>query len=1520
MDRNREARRASIVGSNGFNRRRHRTNSLRDSPDEDGGVELQESVRLRERVKKDRDRERERDRERDRDLRERSSRSKRRRAERLASGGDETSEESVNYEEDDEDEEIAGGSVVAARFSSPAMGSISNHQHQNHNIHVGNHQHHSQSSNFSQQQQPQHNSNSTGNAVINNNNHHLLHRKTFPPSSSSSSAKVVRAPPPVWKPGDEMISSSVPRKARSASTKRSHDWVSSSSNNNSGGGDQNPAQISNSPSRISHAPTPTAPPATATPTSPSYSNPSIKKKLKHSVNSNSGQKLKPPKGSSSSAKPSTSNAEELEIEIAEVLYGLMTQSQAPPSSKKDEIKEDHRFNIDPKSLNSSPISNSNLGPNSSPLSAVAPKRKRPRHVPESSSLGARSSPISSKPETDQTPKSELSSPSLEKISGSAAAENGSEIGGVSVISEVQPAEPPLPTAPESIKPDSELKKPLAFELSSSKEQESPAVRDHDSNNRDPSSIATASENQKVEKFEIDLMAPPPQARSGETKTDLRASFVVEQKPVLPILVSDLKPVVSSTDNVVGKGKMSGPENEHLANVAAEEKENEKEVKLNKEIEKNNKNNKVDSRTIDLRLDLEKPDRDVEPSKEELPIEKPGNSTSSLPLPMSMASWPGGLPPMGYVAPLQGVISMDGGSVAPARVQTPVFSQPRPKRCATHCHIARNIHCLQQFTKMNPFWPPPSGSPASLFTSKPCNLSVVSPADLNVAVKGSNDNNNGNNASGKGPGPANIPSSSSGKDKSSQPSTSSESAHRKQQQILIQQALPPAQPSNLLGPTFIFPLNQQQQAAVAARSGPAANLSTTVSPPNTSMSAATSAPPMSFNYPNMTPNETQYLAILQNNAYPFPIPTMGAPPNYRGPQSHAMPMFNGSFYPSQIIHQPSGQQQQLMQAHQNATAVNNSSSSSGQKQQHIQSQQQQRPQPNNFPSQKSQPSQHNQYMQQGNEESPSANDNRGSRASVNIYGQNFAIPIHPQNFAMMTPQAAMATANNGNQAEKKLNQPHQQQQQPGLKTGVVDSLPPHTFAMSFGPGTDASSMAPSHAAMYQNSSEGARQNIQMMAAQAVQKNNSFRISEEGKSGNSDQSGKEDERSFAFSRSELADAHITSSVQPNNVIESSGRSITVGPGPARSSRSTSSGMGMNVVPNTRIQAQLQQQQQMMQQLKHHQQQQQHQQQQMAANAVNRANKQPTNNNGSVYPEHLNSSSMMAAKFQNTISPFPQNLAPSNSQSSSPSQSPQWKSSTRTPTAAAQPGPSSLGSSGPSMHKNNSHPSQQHSRNQPPMHAQISFGGGNNQQKQPSGQQGQAPPTPSSNNQVGSPTSKGTSGSPRTNSSSSMNNKVGPGSGPHGPSFPTQTNKNPPSILGNPHGSKTQSQMQQQAQQRNMQQQAQFFFSNPYVQPSQSPHPTTTSSTSGPPTGYYMPQRRPPVTLSGTSTNDPATAIAAATSNVKGHSSPFGAQPTGTLLPAGFSYVHPVPAGVQVKPAEQKQPAGNENLHHQWQPEKK
>ncbi|GER44700.1 hypothetical protein STAS_21608 [Striga asiatica] len=1478
MDRNRESRRASIVGSNGFNRRRHRTNIVRDSQDEDGGLELQESVRLRERVKKYRDRERERerdrerDRERERDLRERSSRSKRRRAERLAShkddtGGDDTSDESLNDDEDDEYEEKVTSTV---KMLSPTVGSVSNHH-----VHVGNHHHHHHSSSFSQQQ---HNCNSSSNILINS-SHHLQHRKTFPPiSSSSSSAKVPRAPP-VWKSGDEMISVSVPRKARSACTKRSHDWISSTSNNNSSGGvsggaDQNPAQPSSSPARPTHVSASTA----ADPPSPSSSNASNRKKLKHTANNTAGPKPKPPKVSALSSKPSSSNPEELEIEIAEVLYGLMTQSQGPSSSIKEEPREVNQLSIDAKSRNSSPISNStsinnnnnmnNLhpGPNSGSLSAVAQKRKRPRQVPERSNLGART-----KPETDETSENKILYPNMEKMSGSAG-ETASEAVGINpVISQ------------DSTKSDLELK-PSAEEfrenrywvvgkedVSSSKEQESPAVIAQDTSNRDSPSVATASSVvdtpingslpgvgvDKEDKFEIDLMAPPPQARSSpetETNIDLSASAFADRKPLPLNLDRDMNHVMVSKDNENDKAK-SESGSLHLLNVAAEEKKSE-------ESESNK------GRDIDLHLHLDKPEKDVSSShnakdnksqmqiqkqaqpqvpfkaagKEEPPSEKRGHSTSSLPLPMQMASWPGGLPPMGYMAPLPGVVSMDGSSVAPAHLQ-PLFSQPRPKRCATHCHIARNIHCLQQFMKMNPFWPAPTVSPASLFGSKPCNLNVgPPPVDLSIAARGVS------SLQDKGPGLASA-SNNVGKDKSSQPANSSDSAQKKQQ-TLFQQTLPPVAPSNLLGPTFIFPVNQQQAATVgkSVSTMSASNMVTT--------SSSAPATAMSFSYPNMSPTETtQYLAILQNNTFPpFPIPTVGPPPNYRGAApTQPMPLFNGPFYSSQVQLPPN-----QPQVHHNASAPNNSSSG---KHMHMQ----QRPPP-----------------QSGLQQNSSSSHK--SHPSHN----NLALPIQPQNFAL-------GAAGSNHQNEKKSHQQSQHQQQQQILKSGVETLPPHTFAMSFGPINGQQNQA-----MFQTFSDAARQSVQMMPVDAQTTQKLIRISEEGKTGNVDLHKEDERKSFAFSRSTdvangpAAAAATSSSVLGNTVIDS----------PSAVNRAK--------VPNAQVQAQLHQHQ--MQQLK------QQQQQMAAASAVNRA-KVPVANNGTIYSEHLTSSAMTGPKFQNTNSLFSQNLIQSNSPGTSP-QSPQWKNSARTQVSQAQ-GPSSLGPSVVSMHKNIS---QQHSRTQQPMHTQISFGGNQKQSLSSQGQQ-QQQVAPSSGNQVASPTtssiSKGAmSGSPRTNSSASTNNKTGQGSSfstqqaKNSPSMPTQKS---PSLLGNPHAAKNQ--LQQQQSQPKPMQQAQLFFSSPYSQ-SQPHHSIGSANTAvAGPSGYYMTQRRP---------NDPTTAIAAATCNAKGggfqsqsqgmmHVSHFGSQSSGMMLPAGFSYIHPVPAGVQVKPAEQKQPAGNDNLHP-WQPEKK
>lgn len=111
----------------------------------------------------------------------------------------------------------------------------------------------------------------------------------------------------------------------------------------------------------------------------------------------------------------------------------------------------------------------------------------------------------------------------------------------------------------------------------------------------------------------------------------------------------------------------------------------------------------------------------------------------------------------------------------------LFNQPRPKRCATHCYIARNIQSHQQFTKMNPFWPAAAGS-APLYGTKACNLSLMPPTELQGSVLG------------RSPNP--VP------DKISQ-STSKSSDTAQRNQILLQQALPPGAGNNILV-SFFFP--------------------------------------------------------------------------------------------------------------------------------------------------------------------------------------------------------------------------------------------------------------------------------------------------------------------------------------------------------------------------------------------------------------------------------------------------------------------------------------------------------------------------------------------------------------------------------------------------------------------------------------------------------------------------------------------------------------------------------------------
>ncbi|KAI9115006.1 hypothetical protein K1719_014019 [Acacia pycnantha] len=1507
MDRSREARR-NTMAANGLSRRRPRTHTFRDSPEEDGPMEPQEPTRLRDRGtgKKDRDRERDRDRDRERE-RDRSSRTKRRRGDRLMhgnnreDGAEDSSEESVNDDEEDEDDDVGGGSVrmLPLNPSSLSSSSLSNH------------------------------------------------RKSFPPMKDFRAAST-------WKAADEMIGVMVPRKARSASTKRLHEcWASN------GGivGEPFHRQASTSPVRTGPSPSPA---------SPSSSNAPVRKKIKPS-----GPKLRPPKSSSKSS----SAQDEIEIEIAEVLYGMKRQPEGIPKQEplaNDLLKFDSRDTSkssgDGRSRVSSPISHLQSAP---PLSSsvppqAAPKRKRPRpakdEVENPTNFPVRNGSIAStsKAESDQASKVETCSPNFDKTAGSA-----SETGGLSCslpnsqvvqpLSEPQPESIKLerktssdskPAPEESERPDVGLSKE---EPQSPKKESIVPKLDDDSEDVKASKatpIISESVKQREEKIQIDLMAPPPPSRSSPER-DVEMNFAAgDPQPLAAESEMEAKPMVKEDEK---SQKMNKDEAVAIGTdkkrAVADDANSLKPANVQKE------------RSSDLRMDLEKTDKDsgvpnmVGKRHQQNAQRQPQQSnsekavqSSSVPLPISVPSWSGGLPSMGYMTPLQGVVSMDGTAGSSPAIPPPhlLFNQPRPKRCATHCYIARNISYHQQIARMNPFWPAAAAGSASLYGAKACNLSMVPSTEL----QGNIVSRTANSAPDKGHSLAIFP-GHLGKEKGSQ-AANIDNAHRKQ--ILLQQALPPGAPSNILqGPAFIFPLNQQQAAAAAAaasvRPGSVKSLPST----GTVVSSASTS------------------SAVSNNAYQFPIPAhVGGPPAYRGTHAQALPFFNGSFYSSQMLHPSQLQQQQLpaqSQQNQHGFQNTNMSGGSGSSQKHLQNQQQK---PNasgtsgggslqGFPaSSKTQPSQSLQQQQQqrqhlpnhhashpemGGEDSPSTADSRLARAPMNIYGHNYAMPMQP-NFAVMTHAsigaAAAATGANGSHSEKK------QQQHTGSKAGAEAS---QAFAISFAPingattatGLDPSSIAQNHPIM-----QG--QNFQIMAAQAAQQKKNYRVSEVGKTGGDSCNPDEDRKagkapatigqSIVFSRSDMSDPSM-SAITGNSVIDSSARTHNLG---SAASRVLVSGMPAtfnNSTVSSQQQMQRNQQQQQTIQIQKHQ----------LATAAPRS-KTLSSSNGNVYSDHLPSASSVATKFTSSVSAYPQNLVQS---SSTAAQSPQWKNSVRPITSQSPPSMSSTPSSAKTV-------PQQQARSQQG-HTQISFATNLKSSTATQGQPSGASHSPSPPVIAGSPTTCSISksgGSPRT-TSTATGNKVGQASlstqqPKSSQAMPNQKSspvggRTVPSILSgsqlNPSsGMGTKPQLPQQQQQLSKQslQQAQLFFSNAYMNPQATQSSSSTSTTSAA-NGYYL-QRRgsdshmqpqsssgtssngvlsfcPAVTIVNTSSTDSSKIAAAAASSLKG----AGLSNQGFMRPthfttaqqsgnhhqfvAGFPYA--VPAAVQVKPAEQKQPAG-------------
>ncbi|XP_019444542.1 PREDICTED: protein TIME FOR COFFEE-like isoform X3 [Lupinus angustifolius] len=1459
MERNRESReRRTLTMSDGLTRRRHRTSNTHTthSPEEYG-----ETTRLRDRVNMKKDR---------------LGRSKGRRA-REEDVGEYTSDESFNDEDEDH----------------------------------------------------------------NNNNRRIPPPPPPPPPSS----KVFRTPS--WKPADEMIGVSVPRKARSAITKRS-------SHDSSGG--IMAEQIHPHPFTSS-------------------SNLSVRKKIvpltsnnNNNNNNNNGHKIKFLKSSQSSSSssfkaPCSSSAEhqeeEIEIEIAQVLYGMMTQPHPSPLNKS--------CNTHGKSESLQP---QNSTSHIIPMSVLAPKRKRPRQVnydeesQSPASFTIRRSPISSsaKVESDHPSKVETCSQNFddntEPVPGNAAVscDLANSQGGVT-SSEAQPESIKVesydsshskPPTEESAKKDVELSNEVVAPQAPNKE--SPVVKSMKSNFT-PSKL----ENQREQKFQIDLMAPPPLLRSSPER-DSQINFVAgDPKALVTDAEMEVMHTLKEDDTSLRTNK------EEAVAVEMDEVESQKPIIMQKESSTNlqldlEKGDKADTSGSD-NIVMKKQHQNNIQKLQQQPSSEKNDVSNSVPLTVSVPNWPGGLPPMGrYMTSLPGVVSMGGSAVTSAAI-TPshlLFNQPRPKRCATHCYIARNILYHQQISKMNPFWPTAAGS-ASLYGAKPCNLNVVPSTELhaNVPNRPPNPTQDKDNVHVMFPGHMSN-------DKGSQPIIVDNSQRK---QVLLQQALPPGTPSNILGPAFIFPLNQQHAAAAAAAasirpgsmnsspiasSGIASFTSNAVSQ-NASATGTSAVPPMSFSYPNIAGNETQYLAILQNNAYPFPIPAhIGGPPTYRGTHAQAVPFFNGSFYSSQMLHPSQIQQQpQPQQTQQGRHASISSGSSPSQK--HVQNQQQKpnvsgsnggvgvsggsmqgSPVTKNHSSQPLQLQQQQQPKQQaqnhhtthpahqidsemGSADSPSA-DSRLTRATMSIYGQNFAMPVQTPNFAFMTPASLSGTGSNGSRGEKK-----QAQQHPGPKAAAETS---QAFAMSFASingatpasGLELSPIAQSHHSIMQN-----HHNYQIMtAAQAAsaQQKKKYCVLEEEKhvvdSSNLDVDKKPVGgkfpatvgQSIAFSRPDASDPSITT-LTGNNVVDSSARTLSLG------------SASINTISASSQQHMQRNQQQIIQLQK---------QNQYAAAAVATAqSKTPSTNNGSVYSDHLPSTLSMATKFPNAVSMFPQNLVQSSS--TAVAQSPQWKNSSR---ATASQFPSPMASTPSSSVKTLP---QQQSRSQQ-AHSQISFSANpksTSVQVQPlSSTQYPSPPVI-----IGSPTSSSVSkntGSPRT-TSTSTDNKITQTSlasqqtknsqtGPSG-----KSGRNSPSILSGPQltsstGAKLQLPQQQQQQiSKQTLPRTQLLMSNPYYVHSQVSQSNSSTPTTSAASGYYL-QRRggghdqmQRQSSSGTNSNG------AAPSNTKGSGLPPSVLPhpaqfatmsqSGNhhqfVVPAAFPYVHAVPATVQVKQAEQKQPAG-------------
>ncbi|XWS36299.1 hypothetical protein CRYUN_Cryun20dG0073700 [Craigia yunnanensis] len=973
-----------------------------------------------------------------------------------------------------------------------------------------------------------------------------------------------------------------------------------------------------------------------------------------------GPKTRLPKAT----KSSNSIQEDIEIEIAEVLYGLMKQSQ---SSKK----EDSAGNPLPK-LKSEDVNgfSTDTKPSVSPqIASSAQSQSQTTVLPdplvvvalEKNKVEAEDSPTPVKVENEQRAKMEICYPEPGQISGLTAFISDFDLDkdafkAASVLMESREnmvmikhgdSKPSVEEEPNSVDGAVTREKSVSAEKESAKLD----VDFQDSTVTKAISTVSKVESQLEEKFKIDLMAPPPMVSSPERDSPVD----ITSDPKYKVLDIESKIETLTTD---------------------EAKFVKKEMRA--EDSKDKKMDTIREKRDSLNLDLEKPHQDSgsdcckfeqhgqkqQLSKVCIPkVEKTAQS-NSVPVPINLAGWPNGLPPLGsYMPPFQTIAPMDGSIRSDAALQPPHFllSRPQPKRCAMHHYIASNIHLHQQFKKMNHFWPAVPGS-TSLCGVKPNNLHVVPSAEnliLGNPLQGSFPVVNLNSIEQKGKVAASFPGLTR-KDKSSDCINFMGTAQGKQ--VVVQQASQPASAGNLMhGPAFIFPLSQHQ--TTANQSGPSRSASSTnkaslinnstpgISTSSTALPGAAAA--VSFNYPNLSANEAQYLTVLQNNGYPSAIsaPVGNSSAIRGGTPTQALPFTNGSFCSSQIFH-PQLQLQQVhsqplvQPAYQNA--VTSSGSSSSHKQPESQQPRGAQVSGNNF---SSSASMHSQQLQnyhvlpsnQSRKKEPEINgENTTANTQKSVYGQNPALPHQSLNFALVPSATLGGGSVNANHSEKQLSQ------KKNIKGGV-DLFPPQAFAMSFTSFTgnnlasnlNFSSMA-QNPTIFRSLPDMAQQGYQVapVPQAAEKKNNQISDGKNGAGSTNMDDGKK-----------VSSGKLHTTNGQTYVFDNSARSLNFISSPVTGNWPPRSITSNTVTINPPIANSSSSQQQLLQLQKQHMVQQ-HQQQ---PGTVSRSKTQTTNSMPA---------SSIASKFSSNAAIFPQTVP----QSNTAAQSIPWKNSARTPASPA------------------------------------------------------------------------------------------------------------------------------------------------------------------------------------------------------------------------------------------------------------